>query len=300
MEILVVGGSGFVGTNFIQYILDKYNDYKVINVDKSNSQTEEHANYRFYQIDICNFEELLKLFKFWYSFDIVINLSNSTDCLSNITGLYNLLEITKKYKAKKFLQISTNEVYETSKNDSYDDHYSFIEEDIIKPKSFQLASRASCDLIALSYYYSFNSPIIVSRSSELYGPYQEIEDFIPSTIIKLIANNQICINPLICKNWLNVLDYCRALDSLMHYGVAGQIYNVCGNKILKNFNVAKLIIDIMKKDENLLEEIQDEQINTPFLDCTKITELLRWKPLIQIKEGLEDTISWFEDNKQKS
>ena len=306
MDILVAGGSGFVGTNFIQYILDKYTDYNIVNVDslehsKNNLKDEESKKYRFCQIDICNHDELLKLFKFWFGFDVIINLADSNNGFSNITGTHNLLEIAKKYKVKKFIQVSTNEVYDVgSTSGSFGDYVRTIskEDDYVLPKDFYCASKASCDLIALSYYSSFGVPVIVSRVCELYGLYQTIDEFVPSVITNLLSNKPVSYCQEITNNLINVLDFCRALDSLMHYGATGQIYNVCGSETYSELVVANTVMEIMGKNSSVLERARDIKKNTPMMTCNKIAEMLQWKPLIELRAGLDDSIEWYDSNRE--
>lgn len=263
MDILVIGGSGFVGTNFIQYLLEKYKDNNIVNIDKlenskNNLKDEDSKNYRFYQIDVCNYEELLKLFKFWFGFDIIINFTDS------LNGLCNVLEIIKKYKVKKLLQVST-------------------EIDSI------------CESTALSYFSSFSIPVVISRSSELYGPFQKINKFIPSIVTDLILDKFVTAQQKNSKNWLNVFDYCRALDTLIHYGQIGQIYDICGSEIWNEFDVVNAIIETMGRSNNVLEGARE--INQELLQInSKIADELSWMPLVKMKEGLEETVEWYKSN----
>jgi dTDP-glucose 4,6-dehydratase len=316
MDILVSGGAGFIGTNFIEYILEKYSDYNIICIDKltyagnkSNlKQFETNSRFRFYQVDICNYEELLKIFKFWYSFDIVINFAAESHvdrsiCSehsrsfidSNIVGVYNFLEIIKKYKIKKFLQVSTDEVYGSlNKIDK------FVETMNLKPSSLYSASKASADIIALSYFTTFGLPIMISRCSNNYGSYQNPEKFIPLIITNCLEDKKIPIygTGRNVRDWVNVLDHCRALEFIMHYGKNGEIYNSGGGNEFSNIEVAYMILKYLGLSLNMLEKVND-RLGHDYryaMDYTKIKNELGWEPKIDFVEGLIDTIEWYKNN----
>lgn len=318
MDILVTGGAGFIGTNFIQYILDKHHDYNILCLDKltyasSRNNIREFENnekYHFYQADICNVEDVLKAFKFWYSFDILINFAaeshvdrsivsedSKSFIDSNISGTYSLLEITKKYKVKKFLQVSTDEVY-----GSLGDSGKFVETMNLIPSSLYSASKASADLIALSYFHTFGMPIVVSRCSNNFGPYQHPEKFIPLMITNALEGKNLPIygSGLNVRDWINVLDHCRALETLMHYGKPGEVYNIGGGNELKNIEIAEFILDYLKLPHNMLENVKDRLGHDwrYAMDYTKINTELGWKPILDFKDGLIDTIEWYKSNEE--
>jgi dTDP-glucose 4,6-dehydratase len=278
MDILVVGSAGFVGTNFVQYILEKYSDYNVICIDKQiNNNIEKSKKYHFYQADICNAEEILKIFKAWFGFDIVVNFAvEKNNCIdSNIYGVYKLLEIIKKYKVKKFVQVSDN----------------------TKPTDLCSVSKYSSDLVALSYFNTVKTPIVVSRCTNLFGNYQQLNEFIPSMIVNALDGNKIAINEDNIRDWINVLDFCRAVDTLMHYGKSGESYILYGNKH-KDIEIAQMILDYLSLSHDLIEKTQIENSNSANeVDYLLINEEFEWKPILDFKECLKDTIDWFKTNR---
>jgi len=318
MDILVSGGAGFIGTNFIQLLLDKYPDYNVVCVDKltyaGNSSNLErfldNPRFHFRQIDICKMEELQKIFKFWYGFDIIVNFAaeshvdrsissefsrNFID--SNIIGTFNFLEIIKKYKVKTYVQVSTDEVY-----GSLDfDNTKFIETMNLKPSSLYSASKASADLIALSYFTTFKLPVVISRCSNNYGPYQHPEKFIPLMITNALEGKPLPIygSGENIRDWINVLDHCRSIETIMHYGKHGEVYNAGGGNEARNIDVAKFILDYLGLSHSMIENVGDRLGHDLrySMDYSKIESELGWKPKFDFKEGLIETIEWYVDNK---
>jgi len=317
MDILVAGGAGFIGSNFIHYILDKYPDYNVVCVDKLtyasslNNLKDIQGNERFHFInaDICNQEELTKIFKFYYSFGMVINFAAETHVDrsivsehsksfidSNIIGVYNFLEIIKKYKVRTFLQVSTDEVYgslgETGK---------FVETMNLKPSSLYSSSKASADLIALSYCNTFGLPVVVSRCSNNYGPFQHPEKFIPMMITNAILGKKLPIygTGKNVRDWIHVLDHCRALDTILHYGRHGEVYNAGGNSEAQNNDVVEFIVTYLGVSKDMLEFVRDRPGHDLryAMDYSKINSEFGWKPLMNFEEGLIDTIEWYKDNR---
>ena len=303
MDILVTGGSGFVGTNFIHYILDKYPDYNVICVDIKNKNNfldiEDNDRFSFCFIDVCNYEEMLKIFKFWFSFDVIINfVSESTEdtkelISSNIVSVCTLLDIVKKFKVKKFLQVSSDEVYDANQKS--------VETSLLKPENLFSATKASADLLALSYFSEFKIPVIISRSSSSFGPFQNPNIFIPQIITDIIENKEIILSDTYNKkDWLNVLDYCRVLETLIHYGKPGEIYNSSCENETENDEIAQFIINYMGLPESVLNNVVDRQNNRMkhALDCSKIRKEFGWTPKLEFKESLIDTIEWYKENQE--
>jgi dTDP-glucose 4,6-dehydratase len=291
MDLLVIGGNGFVGANFIQYILEKYHDYNVICIDKhTNENIEKTEKFHFYQVDFCNIEEVLKVFKFWYSFDIIVNFAeenNENIIDSNIYGVYKIFEIIKKYKVKHFLQVSTTDVY-----DILNDEQRFAE---TSNTSLYSASKASADLIALSYFHSFKIPVVVSRCSNNFGIYQNTNEFIPSLIINALTKKKLIVYEDDIRNWINVLDHCRALDTLMHYGKFGEIYNIKGNRH-SSLEIARLIMNYLNLPLDMLEVRSREYSFKSEIDYSKIGDEFGWKPVLDFKESLIDTIESYRTN----
>jgi dTDP-glucose 4,6-dehydratase len=316
MDILVSGGAGFIGTNFIEYILEKYPDYNIVCVDKLTyagnknnfANIEDNKRFHFCHADICNSNELLKIFKFWFGFDVIVNFaaeshvdrSISSDFSrnfidSNIVGVFNLMEIIKKYKVKKFVQVSTDEVY-----GSLTDKGKFVETMNLKPSSLYSASKASADLISLSYFTTFQVPVVISRCSNNYGPYQFPEKFIPLMITNALEGKRLPIygSGLNVRDWINVLDHCRALETLMHYGTPGEIYNSGGGNEAKNIDIAQFILDYLGLPSSMLEKVRDRPGHDfrYAMDYTKMKNEFGWKPKMEFKEGLVDTIEWYKSN----
>jgi dTDP-glucose 4,6-dehydratase len=318
MDILVAGGAGFIGCNFINYILEKYPDHKIVCIDKltyagnkANLQdVENDSRFSFCNVDICNYDDLVRVFKFWYGFDVVINFAAeshvdrsissdfSKDFInSNVVGVFTFLEIVKKFKVKKFLQVSTDEVY-----GSLLDNGSFVETMNLKPSSLYSSTKASADLIALSYFHTFKIPVVISRCSNNYGPYQYPEKFIPLMITNALEGKKLPIygkgNNV--RDWINVLDHCRALETLLHYGVPGQIYNVGGGNEVKNIDLAQFILKYIGLPNNMIENVPDRPGHDYrySMDYTKIKTDFGWKPLIEFEQGIADTIDWYKSNEE--
>jgi len=292
MDILIAGGAGFVGINFIQLILDKYPDYNIVCIgfvenEENLKEFENNQHFYFYRIDICNFDELLKIFKFWYGFDVIINFSVESQDRnleqkksfidSNIMGTYNFLEIIKKYKTKKYLQVSS---------------------ELELNNSLCSAGKTSADLIALSYFAAFKIPVIVLRSLDNYGFFQHPRELIPEMITSALIGEKVPVYNPSTRDWINVLDHCRALETLMHYGKPGEIYNLGTGNSVKSVEIAYLIIDYLKLSSDILEKKQGNQESKSLysMDFSKLNEEFGWKPIIDFKQGILDTIEWYKSN----
>ena len=325
--ILVTGVAGFIGYNFISYYLTKYPTNKIIGIDKLTyaagnfknlSQLAiQHKNYfTFIKGDITDKYFINSLFK-KYNITSIINfaaethvdrsIKNSSKFIStNITGTHILLDSCKKYWYKnkkwkdnvKFLQISTDEVYgslETGK---------FSELSLIDPHNPYSASKAAADLIIKSYYQTYNMPILITRSSNNYGPFQISEKLIPLIIQNALLHKQLPVygNGKQIRNWLYVDDNCEAIDLVFNTGTFGQIYNIGGNCEMQNINLIKLIIKLINKKTNdphitnkLISHVTDRLGHDKryALDCTKIKIELGWKPKMKFQDGLIKTINWY-------
>jgi len=315
MDILISGGAGFIGSNFIRYMLSKYPDYRIVNVDKLTyagnlknlEDIEKDERYRFYQVDIANHDALLEVFKNWYGFDVIVNfaaeshvdrsiLEYSKEFIdSNIVGTFNFLEIIKKYKVKKYLQVSTDEVY-----GSLEQNGKFTEKSYLKPSSLYSATKTSADLIALSYYHTFKIPVIVSRCSNNYGSFQYPEKLIPLMITNIIEGKKLPVygKGLNIRDWIHVLDHCRALDTLLHYGKIGECYNVGGGNEWQNIEIVKFIIDYLGANYDMIEFVRD-RLGHDYryaMDYSKMNTEFGWKPLVSFADGLRDTIEWYQKN----
>ena len=311
MKILVTGGAGFIGTNFIRFMLDKYGDkINITNLDKLTycgnlenlNDIEDKSNYSFIEGDIADYE-LLKsavedseiIFNFAAETHVDRSIRNSIDFVhSNVLGCTVLLEFIRKNPGKKLVHISTDEVYGSISRGS------FTEESNLSPNSPYAATKASGDLIALSYARTYNLPIIITRSTNNFGPFQYPEKFIPLVITNLLENKKIPLygDGLNVRDWIYTEDNCEAIDLLSKKGKIGEIYNIAGNNEEKNIDVAKFILKELGKDEKSIEFVKDRPAHDKrySLDCNKI-KTLGFKPKHEFTSALRQTIKWYKENK---
>lgn len=312
-KMLITGGVGFIGSNFIHYILSKYNDYQVINLDKLTyaanldnlKDIEDNKNYRFIHGDIADQEFIFKLFEN-EKFDIVINFAAESHVdnsilnpqiftITNILGTQVLLDACRKYNIKRFHQVSTDEVYGELPLD--DKNILFTEKTPLNPSSPYSASKASADMLVKSYYRTYSLPITISRCSNNYGPYQHLEKLIPLMISKAINNDNLPVygNGLNVRDWLHVYDHCTAIDLIIHEGKIGEIYNIGGNNEKSNIDVVKIILKELGKSEKLIKYVNDRPGHDLryAIDSTKIKTSLNWKPVYSFEKGILDTIKWY-------
>ena len=304
-KMLITGGAGFIGSNFIHYILSKYNDYQVINLDKLTyaanldnlKDIEDNKNYRFIHGDIADQEFIFKLFEN-EKFDIVINFAAESHVdnsilnpqiftITNILGTQVLLDACRKYNIKRFHQVSTDEVYGELPLD--DNSILFTEKTPLNPSSPYSASKASADMLVKSYYRTYSLPITISRCSNNYGPYQHLEKLIPLMISKAINNDNLPVygNGLNVRDWLHVYDHCTAIDLIIHEGKIGEIYNIGGNNEKSNIDVVKIILKELGKSEKLIKYVNDRPGHDLryAIDSTKIKTSLNWKPVYSFEKG---------------
>lgn len=312
-KMLITGGAGFIGSNFIHYILSKYNDYQVINLDKLTyaanldnlKDIEDNKNYRFIHGDIADQEFIFKLFEN-EKFDVVINFAAESHVdnsilnpqiftITNILGTQVLLDACRKYNIKRFHQVSTDEVYGELPLD--DKNILFTEKTPLNPSSPYSASKASADMLVKSYYRTYSLPITISRCSNNYGPYQHLEKLIPLMISKAINNDNLPVygNGLNVRDWLHVYDHCTAIDLIIHEGKIGEIYNIGGNNEKSNIDVVKIILKELGKSEKLIKYVNDRPGHDLryAIDSTKIKTSLNWKPVYSFEKGILDTIKWY-------
>lgn len=325
--ILVTGGAGFIGSNFVKIMLEKHPDYKIINLDaltyagnlENLKDIEDNPNYVFIKADIRDREKIDKVFKN-YEVDAVVNFAAESHVdrsieepevflTTNIIGTQILLDIAKKYwkinpddkycrKYKpgvKFLQVSTDEVYGALGETGL-----FVETMPLKPNSPYSASKASADLIVRSYNKTFGMPVNITRCSNNYGPYQFPEKLIPLMINNCLKGKDLPVygDGMQVRDWLHVSDHCEAIDVVLHKGKDGEVYNIGGNNEKANIEIVKLIIKTLGKSEDLIKFVKDRPGHDRryAIDNTKITTELGWEPAYTFEEGIKETIQWYLDN----
>jgi len=309
MKILVTGGAGFIGSNFIIYLLGKYPDHKIINLDKLTyagnlnnlRDVEKNENYTFVKGDICDIKTVDKIVK---NCDIIINFAAETHVdrsiieagsfvQTDVFGTYVLLNAAKKHGIKKFVQISTDEVYGSI------DKGSFKESDILNPSSPYSASKASADLLVLAYYKTFNLPVLITRSSNNFGPYQYPEKLIPLFITNALRNKPLPLygDGMNVRDWLFVMDNCESIDLVMQEGEIGEIYNIASDVEKTNKEITKIILKELGKPESLINYVKDRlgHDRRYSLDSTKIRKL-GWSPRHDFKKAMKITIRWYVEN----
>lgn len=310
-KILITGGCGFIGSNFIHYILKKYSNYQIINLDKLTyagnlenlSDIEKNPRYKFIKGDICDRKLVNKIMK---DIDWVVNFAAATHVdrsilepfefiKTNVVGVEILLEAAKKYKIKKFLQISTDECYGDIKKGKAK------ETDPLLPNSPYASSKAAADLIVRAYFKTYNLPVLITRSSNNFGPYQYPEKLIPLFITNLLENKKV---PLYgtgknVRDWIYVLDNCSGIDVVLHKGKIGEIYNIGGGNEKTNLEITKIILKELKKDETWIEYVKDRPGHDfrYALDSSKIKRL-GWRPKYKFKEAIRETIKWYKKNQK--
>lgn len=315
-KVLITGGAGFIGGNFVHYMLEKYPTYDIYNLDvltyageiSKHKGVESNSKYHFIKEDISNKEKIDEVFN-KEKFDYVVHFAAESHVdrsiedpaifiKTNVLGTQVLLDAALKNNVKKFLHVSTDEVYGEL---SFDKNTFFTEETPIQPNSPYSASKASSDLLVRAYYETYNLPINITRCSNNYGPYHFPEKLIPLTIKKAINNEKIPVygNGTNVRDWLHVKDHCIAIDLVLHKGIVGEVYNIGGHNEKTNLEVVKTILNALGKSEDLIEFVADRKGHDKryAIDPTKL-ELLGWKPLFDFKTGIEKTINWYIVNKK--
>jgi dTDP-glucose 4,6-dehydratase len=315
MNLLVTGGAGFIGSNFIRYILDTYPEYRVVNLDKLTyagnlenlTGIDKDPRYAFEKGDICD-KSRVQMCIVRYDIDMIVHfaaeshvdrsiLGASEFVQTNVVGTNVLLEVVKELKLKRFLQVSTDEVY-----GSLGAAGLFTEETSLHPNSPYSASKASADMLALAYHHTFGLPIVVTRCSNNYGPYQFPEKLIPLMIANALNDKPLPVygDGKNVRDWLHVRDHCSAIDTVLHRGRIGEVYNIGGNNEKVNIEIVKLILQNLGKPESLITYVEDRlgHDRRYAIDSGKIQNELGWKPVYTFERGIAETIQWYVDNKQ--
>jgi dTDP-glucose 4,6-dehydratase len=315
MKLLVTGGAGFIGSNFVRYMVNKYPEYQIVNLDlltyagnlENLKDIEKASNYKFVHGDIANNEFIQALFE-EEKFDYVINFAaeshvdrSITDpgifVQTNIQGTLALLDAAKSVGVTKYLQVSTDEVYGTLGETGY-----FTEETPLAANSPYSASKAGADLLVRSYHETFGLPVNITRCSNNYGPYHFPEKLIPLMIINALNDKELPIygDGLNIRDWLHVEDHCQAIDLVLHKGRNGEVYNVGGNNERTNIEIVKTILQQLNKPESLMKFVKDRPGHDRryAIDATKLRTELGWSPKYNFETGIEQTIQWYLNNQE--
>ncbi|MDQ0244808.1 dTDP-glucose 4,6-dehydratase [Bacillus fengqiuensis] len=314
MKILITGGAGFIGSNFVNYMVKKYPGYDFTNLDAltyagnlENLKTiENEPNYRFVKGDITDSSLVASLFE--KGIDVVVNFAaeshvdrSITDpgifVKTNVQGTQVLLDAAKKYGVQKYVQVSTDEVYGTLGETGY-----FTETTPLAPNSPYSASKTGADLLVRAYHETYDLPVNITRCSNNYGPFHFPEKLIPLMIINALHDKSLPVygDGLNVRDWLHVEDHCRAIDLVLHKGCNGEVYNVGGHNERTNIDVVKAILGYLNKPDSLIEFVQDRlgHDRRYAIDATKIREDLGWEPQYKFEQGLHQTIDWYLENRE--
>lgn len=316
-NILITGAAGFIGSNFVEYMVKKHPDYNLIVVDKltyagnMNNLNNVIDKITFVKEDICNLDGILEIYE-KYQIDAVVHFAAESHVdnsiktpfiftQTNVIGTHTLLEASKRVwgekSPNKFVHISTDEVYGSLGEEGF-----FTENSPIKPNSPYSASKASSDLIALAYHETFKMNVSVTNCSNNYGPYQHNEKLIPH-MIKLALNDEnltVYGQGLNIRDWLYVEDHCEAIDLVLHNGKSGERYNIGGHNEKRNIEIVKLILKHLDKPESLIKYVEDRKGHDYryAIDPTKIKNELGWEPKTKFEDGIVKTIDWYLNNKE--
>ena len=316
MKVLVTGGAGFNGGNFVHHMVNKYPDYQIVNLDlltyAGNLETlkpvEDKPNYKFVKGDIADEAFIMDLFE-KEKFDVVVNFAAESHVdrsiedpgifvQTNVMGTRVLLDASRKFGVKRYHQVSTDEVYGDLPLDRPD--LFFTENTPIHTSSPYSASKASADLFVLAYHRTFGTPVTVSRCSNNYGPYHFPEKLIPLMISRALADEELPVygNGENVRDWLHVSDHCEAIDLIIHKGKVGEVYNIGRHNERTNLQVVHTILKALDKPESLIKYVKDRPGHDRryAIDPTKIETELGWKPKYNFDTGIAQTIQWYLDN----
>jgi dTDP-glucose 4,6-dehydratase len=320
MNLLVCGGAGFIGSNFVRQMLKKYPDYKIVNYDKLTyagnldnlKDIENNPNYTFVQGDICDLEKLNQVIA-EHKISHVINFAAETHVdrsihggckdfvLTNTLGVQMILDAVRANNIEKFVNVSTDEVYGAL---GLDEDRKFTEAAPIWPNMPYAAAKAGGDLMCNAYFVTHKVPVVVTHCSNNYGPYQFPEKIIPFFIFRLINNQKVPVygDGLYVRDWIHVTDHAAALDLLLHKGVAGEVYNIGVDNERSNMEITKMMLKIMGKGEDMIEHVTDRPGHDRryAIDAAKIVSL-GWQPDYtqdKFEQGLKETVEWYLANKE--
>ena len=318
MKYLITGGAGFIGTNFIYYMLEKHPENEYVCLDKLTyagnlanlKKAMEYKNFQFVKGDITDREFVFNLFE-QEKFDVVVNLAAESHVdrsienpgpflTTNVLGTQVLLDACRKYGVVRFHQISTDEVYGDLPLDRPE--LKFKESDPLKPSSPYSASKASADLLVLAYHRTYGLPVTISRCSNNYGPYQFPEKLIPPMIINAMNEKELPVygTGQNVRDWIYVTDHCEAIELILEKGRVGEVYNIGGNCEKRNIDVVKMIVQKLGKSEEMIRYVKDRPGHDLryAMDISKMKEEFGWEPKVGFEEGIERTIEWYKANKE--
>lgn len=311
MKLLITGGAGFIGSCFVRYMLKNHPDYKIINLDALTyagnldnlKDIETNPNYSFVHGNICDKQLVDALMS---QVDACVNFAAESHVdrsitgpeifiQTNVGGTLNLLEMAKKHKISRYLQVSTDEVYGTLGKTGY-----FTETTPLAPNSPYSASKASADMLVRAYYETYKMPVLTTRCSNNYGPYQFPEKLIPLFISNLLKGEKVPVygDGMNIRDWLYVYDHCSAIDTVLHKGRLGEVYNIGGNNEKANIEITKLLIKELGRDESSIKYVEDRlgHDRRYAIDSSKIQNELGWHPSVTFEEGIKITIDWYLNN----
>ena len=311
--ILVTGGAGFIGSCFVRHMLKTHPDYKIINLDaltycgnlENLDDVKDNPNYKFVHGNICDKKLVPQLVE---QVDAIVNFAAESHVdnsikhpeifvETNVQGTLNLLQAAKEFKTEKYLQVSTDEVYGTLGKTGY-----FMETTSLAPNSPYSASKASADMLVRAYHETYGMPTLNTRCSNNYGPYQYPEKLIPFFISQLLKGENVPVygDGLNVRVWLYVYDHCSAIDTVLHKGKVGEVYNIGGHNEKTNMEITHLILDAMGKDESSIKYVQDRLGHDKrYAICNdKIQSELGWEPSLTFEEGIKITIDWYLNNQE--
>ncbi|MGG4212134.1 dTDP-glucose 4,6-dehydratase [Paenibacillus sp. FSL L8-0638] len=314
MKLLVTGGAGFIGSNFVLYMLKQHPDYEIVNIDaltyagnlENLKSIENNPKHSFIKADITDAHAIDQLMQ--QGIDVVVNFAAESHVdrsilepevfvKTNVLGTQVLLDAAKKYNVTKFVQVSTDEVY-----GSLGETGLFTEETPLQPNSPYSASKAGGDLLVRAYHETFGLPVNITRCSNNYGPYQFPEKLIPLMISRALSDQQLPVygDGLNIRDWLYVEDHCSAIDLVIHQGKLGEVYNIGGNNERTNVHIVKTVLEELGKPESLISYVQDRPGHDRRygIDPTKTMNELGWKPKHSFETGIKETIRWYLDNEE--
>ncbi len=309
-NVLVTGGAGFIGSNFVRYLLRAHADITVVNFDKLTyagnlenlADVDGDPRYRFVRGDICERTAVEAMFN-RHEIDTVVHFAAESHVdrsilgagvfiTTNVLGTQTLLDVARTAGVERFVHISTDEVY-----GSLGPEGKFTEETPVHPNSPYAASKASSDMVALAYHHTFGLPVLVTRCSNNYGPYQFPEKLIPLMIVNALHDKPLPVygDGLNVRDWLHVEDHCSAIDRVLIAGTVGEIYNIGGNNEWRNIDIVRLLLRILEKPDSLMHFVKDRPGHDRryAIDASRVARELQWRPSVTFEHGLQATIEWY-------